>query len=350
MTQRVLVTGGAGFIGSHLVDALVERGDEVVVFDDLSGGLASNVHPAAQLVVGSVVDPVAVERLFTSGFDIVYHLAAYAAEGLSHFIKRFNYQNNVVGSMIIVNAAVNHSVKHLVFTSSAAVYGAAQLPTTESTAPEPEDSYGIAKLTVERELAITERLFGLSYTIFRPHNVFGERQNVADRYRNVVGIFMRQVLEGRPMSVFGDGRQTRAFTHVSRILDAMLAAPHLPGARNEVFNIGAEQSVSVANLADLVRHTLGAPYHPIKHLPAREEVLHVLPDHTKARAVFGEPIGLGLEAGIQAMAAEAPAQILRPEPTFPRIEISRNLPAAWYLPPEGIGAATAVEDKDARDE
>ena len=212
-----LVTGGAGFIGSHVAEHLLGMGHRVVVLDDLSGGFAENVPAGAIFVQGSILDHELIERLFQEHhFDYVYHLAAYAAEGLSHFIKRFNYNNNVVGSVNLVNAAVNHEVKCFVFTSSIAVYGAGQSPMTEDMTPMPEDSYGIAKYAIEQELKVSHEMFGLDYVIFRPHNVYGERQNIGDRYRNVVGIFMNQLLQGQPMTVFGDGEQKRAFTSITR--------------------------------------------------------------------------------------------------------------------------------------
>src|SRR5581483_3302932 len=155
-----LVTGGAGFIGSHVAEELLNSGHDLTVLDDLSGGCLGNVPAAAEFVHGSICDPNLVDKLFARRhFDYVYHLAAYAAEGLSHFIKRFNYTNNLIGSINLINAAVNHAVKCFVFTSSIAVYGAGQTPMTESMIPLPEDSYGISKLAVERELHVTHEMF-----------------------------------------------------------------------------------------------------------------------------------------------------------------------------------------------
>ena len=174
-------------------------------------------------------------------FQYVFHLAAYAAEGLSHYIKRFNYENNLIGSVNLINESINHGVRCFVFTSSIAVYGTGrELPLTEQTIPSPEDPYGVAKLAVEQELAVSQQHFGLDYVIFRPHNVYGERQNIADKYRNVVAIFMNQLLQGRPMTVFGDGRQTRAFTYISDVASLIARSVDIPAARNRVFNIGSD--------------------------------------------------------------------------------------------------------------
>src|SRR5215210_1067350 len=218
----ILVTGGAGFIGAHLARSLSGSGSEVIVLDDLSGGFKENVEPGSALVEGSILDVELIERLFAEHrFERVYHCAAYAAEGLSHFIKRFNFENNVIGSVNLINAAINHGTDCFVFMSSIAVYGAGQLPLRESTPPTPEDSYGIAKYAVEQELAVSHEMFGLDYVVFRPHNVYGELQNIGDRYRNVLGIFINQIMNGEPLSIFGDGEQTRAFTYVGDIVRAI---------------------------------------------------------------------------------------------------------------------------------
>ena len=188
-----LVTGGAGFIGSHIVAELLSRGHEVIVLDDLSGGFKENVPKGAEFIEGSVLDYELVDQLVKGkSIKYIFHLAAYAAEGLSHFIKRFNYNNNLIGSINLINAAVNHGVKCFVFTSSIAVYGGAQLPMSEKMIPMPEDSYGIAKYAVELDLEESHKMFSLNYIIFRPHNVYGENQNIGDRYRNVIGIFINQ--------------------------------------------------------------------------------------------------------------------------------------------------------------
>jgi UDP-glucose 4-epimerase len=327
---KALVTGGAGFLGAHLTRALLDAGDDVVVLDDLSGGFRENVDARAPLVEGSIVDHALVDGLFArERFDRVYHLAAYAAEGLSHFIKRFNHTNNVIGSVNLINASVNHGVDCLVFTSSIAVYGGAQLPMSESLTPEPEDSYGIAKLAIERELAVTREMFGLDYVVFRPHNVYGELQNIGDRYRNVLGIFVNQIMRGEPLSIFGDGEQTRAFSYVADVIPAIAAAPSTEGARGEVFNIGAEAPCSVNDLADAVRRAMGVPDHPVVHHEERNEVKHAFSDHSKAAAVFGAPPATPLDEGVRRMAEWAREHGARSTEPFAEIEIERNLPPSW---------------------
>src|SRR5262245_23313155 len=189
MNERVLVTGAAGFIVAHVARHCGSLGMRVVGLDDLSGGFADNVPAGVEFVRGSVTDAALVARLFeTHRFTYVYHLAAYAAEGLSHFIRRYNYETNLIGSINLINESVKHDVSCFVFTSSIAVYGANQTPMTEELIPRPEDPYGISKYSVELDLQAAHEMFGLRYVIFRPHNVYGELQNIADRYRNVIGI------------------------------------------------------------------------------------------------------------------------------------------------------------------
>jgi len=329
MSPVSLVTGGAGFMGSHVADELLVLGHEVVVLDDLSGGFPDNVPEQATFVEGSVTDHVLVNELFEKhGFDYVFHLAAYAAEGLSHFIKRFNYENNLIGSVNLINASVNHSVKCFVFTSSIAVYGANQLPMTEETLPMPEDSYGIAKLAVEMDLQESLRMFDLNYIVFRPHNVYGERQNTGDKYRNVIGIFINQLMQDQPMTVFGDGEQTRAFTHIADIAPVIAKSVHVPAAYNQVFNLGADRPYTVNSLAEVVAAAMGKECRKL-HLDARKEVTHAFSTHDKAEQVFGARASIDLEQGVKRMVDWALKVGPRKTKEFENIEIPKNLPRSW---------------------
>jgi UDP-glucose 4-epimerase len=326
-----LVTGAAGFIGAHVTRALLERGRVgVVALDDLSGGFADNLPPEVQLVAGSVTDTSLIDRLFREHhIRYVFHLAAYAAEGLSHFIRRFNYTNNVIGSMNLINAAVVHEIDCFVFTSSIAAYGPIASPMRETDAPEPEDPYGIAKLSVELDLAAARRVFGLRYVIFRPHNVYGEYQNLGDPYRNVIGIFMNQIMERKPMTIFGDGTQQRAFSYVGDIVPAIAESPWVHDAACQVFNIGAEVPYTVSELASTVAAAMAVPNHPIEHLPPRPEVHTAYSDHGKAERVFGAQRQTPLDAGIRRMAEWARAGGVRSSRPFQGVEVTRQLPERW---------------------
>jgi UDP-glucose 4-epimerase len=324
-----IVTGGAGFIGAHVAEHLLKIGHEVVVLDDLSGGFQENVPKGAEFVEGSILDHQLVDRLFDwNRFDYVFHLAAYAAEGLSHFIKRFNYTNNVIGTVNLINASVNFGAKHFVFTSSIAVYGAGQSPMTEQMIPMPEDSYGIAKLACEQELRATHEMFGLNYTIFRPHNVYGEKQNIGDRYRNVVGIFMNQNLKRESMTIFGDGEQQRAFTHIDDVAPIIAEAVNVPDAINETFNIGADVPFTVNELARIVAEAMTSELR-VEHLPPRNEVKIAFSDHSKAERVFGQRNKVSLGDGIRRMAEWVKSHGSRESSVFENIEILEKLPPSW---------------------
>ena len=328
--NNILVTGGAGFIGSHVAEALVNKNKQVTVLDDLSGGFRENVISGAEFIQGSINDNALVMELFEKNkFEYVFHLAAYAAEGLSHFIKRFNYNNNLIGSVNLINASVNYGVKCFVFSSSIAIYGTGpELPMTEETPPHPEDSYGIAKLAVEQELRACKEMFNLDYIIFRPHNVFGERQNIGDKYRNVVGIFMNQILQNKPMSVFGDGEQTRAFSYIADVAPVIAESIDMPAAYNQIFNIGADQHYSVNQLANSVANAMGVVPNVV-HLPARNEVINAYSSHEKFRKVFGERELISLDDGLAKMADWVKQHGARSSSKFENIEISKNFPKAW---------------------
>lgn len=328
--SNILVTGGAGFIGSHVTEELVKRGHAVTVLDDLSGGFLDNVIKGSAFIKGSIENVALINNLFAErSFDYVYHLAAYAAEGLSHFIKRFNYNNNLIGSVNLINASINYGVKCFVFTSSIAVYGSSpELPMTEAAQPHPEDSYGIAKLAVEQELIACKEMFGLDYVIFRPHNVYGERQNIGDKYRNVVGIFMNQILQGKPMTAFGDGEQTRAFSYIRDMSPIMAEAIETPEAYNQVFNIGADQPYSINQLARATARAMGVEPE-IAYVPARNEVVHAYSSHEKVQRVFGERPLHTLEEGLATMAAWVKEHGARKSSEFENVEVRKNFPAAW---------------------
>ncbi len=324
-----MLTGGAGFIGSHVVDRLIAMGKNVIVLDDLSGGFAENINPKATFIKGSILN----NKLITSIFDdqridYIFHLAAYAAEGLSHYIKRYNYKNNVIGSINLINAAVNYNVKCFVFTSSIAVYGSNPCPMTEEMSPLPQDSYAIAKWAVEQELKISRDLFGLNYIIFRPHNVYGERQNIGDKYRNVIGIFMNQIMNAEPLTIFGSGKQTRAFTYIKDTAPVIASSVFAEDAYNQIFNVGADEPFSVNKLAREVSKAMGV-VHKVRHVAEREEVQEAYCSHEKVQNVFNFKAQYTLSEGLRRMANWAKRHGTRKSKRFKNIEICKNLPPVW---------------------
>jgi len=331
----VLVTGAAGFIGSHVAAVCAEKGMKVVAIDDMSGGFASNIPDGIEFIKGDLKNETFVEELFMEHghFEYVFHLAAYAAEGMSHFIRGFNYKNNLVASVYLLNWAVKTKVNCFVFTSSIAVYGTGQLPLKEETIPRPEDPYGIGKYAFELDLQAAHEMFGIDYVIFRPHNVYGPNQNIWDRYRNVIGIFMNQILSGKQMTIFGDGLQTRAFSYVDDVVKPIAMAPLQKGARNHVFNVGADKPYTVKHLSKVVGKAMGLedPEARTDHLDPRLEVVHAASDHTKLRCFFPNlPDAVDLETGIGKTVTwvNDVGKTLSPV-EFDRVEVMKNMPKSW---------------------
>lgn len=324
-----LVTGGAGFIGSHVAVHLLRLNHSVIILDDLSGGFQENIPSQAIFIKGSITNEVLVNELFAKhNFDFVYHLAAYAAEGLSHFIRKYNYENNLIGSINLINASVNYEVKRFIFTSSIAVYGSQEVPLKESQKPQPEDPYGIAKYAVEMDLENAQKLFGLDYTIFRPHNVYGPHQNIGDTYRNVVGIFMNQLLRGEPLTIFGDGQQTRAFTFIDDVAPYIAESYAFAKAKNKTLNIGSDTEITVSHLAQEVQKAMGSSTE-ITNLDQRKEVVHAYADHSKFKEIFNPKTSTSLEEGLTKTATWVKQHGARESSTFDTIEIKKNLPESW---------------------
>ena len=324
-----LVTGGAGFLGSHVANELLAMNHSVVIVDDLSGGFISNIPRQAIFIEGSILDEELIEELFAQyKFDYVYHLAAYAAEGLSHFIKNFNYRNNLIGSSNLINASINHAVKCFVFTSSIAVYGNQPPPMSEEMLPTPEDPYGIAKYAVELDLQSSLRQFGLNHIIFRPHNVYGPQQNIGDRYRNVIGIFMNQILKNEPLTIFGDGSQTRAFSYIDDVAPYIARSVEIKEAYNQRFNIGSNDIHSLNELADFVSKAMNSET-SISYLSKRNEVTHAVANHDKFEKTFSVRNPITLEEGLSKMAKWVQVVGSIPTSKFSNLEITRGLPDGW---------------------
>lgn len=324
-----LVTGGAGFIGSHVAQELINKGIEVIILDDLSGGFKRNIPASATFLKGSITDSGLIHELFTQHkIDYVFHLAAYAAEGLSHFIRKFNYSNNVIGSVNLINASVKNNIKQFVFTSSIAVYGSGQIPFTEASTPQPEDPYGIAKYTVELDLKAAHQQFGLNYTIFRPHNVYGIRQNLSDPYRNVIGIFMRSMLNNQPLPVFGNGEQTRAFTPINTVVDQICESIKNPSCLNQIINTGHDYAISINNLIKTLSEIAELKLE-VKHLEARNEVLNAVSDHTRANNTFKNLPNTTIEEALLEMWQWAKQLDIAPPKKFEEIELEKYMPTNW---------------------
>jgi UDP-glucose 4-epimerase len=314
-TQRikVIVTGCAGLLGFNLCRYLLQNNFFVVGIDDLSGGLAENLEKLEEFEnfkfyrINLTKEEQLNDLFIHFNPYAVFHFAAYAAEVLSPFVRKYNYTNNVVASMNVINASIEADVKRFVFASSIAVYGdqPRSLPFKEDLQPKPKDSYGIAKYAVEMDLQNAQEQFGLNYTILRPHNVIApEGQNIFDKYRNAVGIWMRQVMNGEDITIFGDGLQTRAFSDFTNYLDAILELPFNPAAENQIINIGSDKEISIleaANKVLAIGKAIGFEKSKIIHLPARNETKHAFCSHEKAKELLGLKDSTNLDKLIKEM-------------------------------------------------
>ena len=287
--QSVIITGCAGLLGSHMSRHLLKRGYRVIGIDNLSGGYEDLLPDDENFVFynfnleSSTECPSRLDVIFEEEDPLAcYHFAAYAAEGLSAFIRHFNYTNNVLSSVNVINACIKRDCK-IVFTSSLAVYGEARTPFKEDMIPNPIDPYGIAKYTVEMDLEQASRQFGLKYTIIRPHNVVGIYQNIWDKYRNVVGIFIRRALDNEPMLVYGDGEQVRAFSDIQYYMEPFEKL--IDCCDGEIFNLGSDQTHTLNELANLVKRAAkgNGVSATIEHVEPRHEAKYAFCDHSKAK-------------------------------------------------------------------
>ncbi|HIF38020.1 MAG TPA: NAD-dependent epimerase/dehydratase family protein [Gemmatimonadetes bacterium] len=283
---HVLVTGAAGLLGSHLTDFLILQGHKVTGLDNLSGGYLENVNSQCNFIRLDLTNASAVDAIMkVFQFDYVYHFAAYAAVGLSPFIRNFNYQNNVLASVNLINGCIKYDVRKFIFASSMDVYGEQSPPFEEDMVPRPTDPYGIAKYAVEMDLQNAGEQFGLNYTIIRPHNVIGPRQNIWDRYRNVAGIWIRKAMTGDPLTIYGDGTQRRAFSDVKYYMDPFYQLMRNELTDCETINIGADQDYSINELAEIVQnvaHQKMGIRPRLEYLEPRNEVHKMWCNHDKA--------------------------------------------------------------------
>ena len=326
--MRCLVTGGAGFIGSHVADILISRGHTVLIVDDELGGFKCNVNPAAEWLRIPVEE---LPRGALDGIDVIYHLAALAAEGLSMFAPTINATRNFVAFSRLIAEAVKADVKRFVFTSSMAVYGHnPNLPFDESQPVSPSDPYGIAKASCEQMLQVYGKQFNMDYVILRPHNVFGPRQNMADPYRNVIGIFLRQILEGNPLTVYGDGRQSRAFSHIDDIVECIVDAGLSSEVNREIINLGSAQPRSILDVVISLEQILGRKL-DVHHLPPRlADAREAYCTTAKSESLLNYEDRTDFDAGLRDMLKWAQQlEIGTPRWRSEWIEITQSIPAHW---------------------
>ena len=300
--SKVLITGVAGLIGSHMAEYLLSERYHVYGIDNLSGGYLENIPKGVVFNHADLSNQKWLRWFFKEKKpDYVYHFAAYAAEGLSPFIRNFNYSNNILSSVNIINECIRHNIKKIVFTSSMAVYGKGDPPFKEDQQPSPEDPYGISKYAVEMDLEQARRQFGLNYSIVRPHNVIGIRQNIWDRYRNVIGIWIRRILRGESITIFGDGKQKRAFSDIKFCLEPLRKL--LTECNGEILNIGSDREYTLNEVADILQEVAGefGFRADIEHLEERHEVKNAYCNHAKARDLLNFIDGTNLRETMREM-------------------------------------------------
>ena len=300
--MNILITGVAGLLGSRLADWIIENKPEVNVIgiDNLSGGYIDNVNSKVIFYKLDLVSNSLFEIFKKYKFDYVFHFAAYAAEGLSPFIRGFNYDNNLKSTARIVNQCILNDVKRLVFTSTMAVYGHGEKKVfDESQIPCPIDPYGVAKYACEMDIKIAGEQHGLDWCIIRPHNVYGIKQNIWDKYRNVLGIWMYQHLNNKPMTIFGSGNQTRAFSYIDDSLEPLWKSAVEPLASKEIINLGGIKSVSILEANKVLKDVIGDG--KTIFLEGRHEVEHAIPTFQKSIDILGFNHDTDLKEGLSEM-------------------------------------------------
>jgi len=328
--MKVLITGVAGLLGSRLADWIIENKPEVEVIgvDDLSGGYEENINPKVKFWQMNLTEH-PIENIFEShDIDYVFHFAAYAAEGLSPFIRCYNYDNNLKSTAKIVNECIKHNVKRLVFTSSLAVYGHGEGGIfDEEQQQSPIDPYGVAKYACEMDIKIANEQHGLDYCIIRPHNVYGIKQNIWDKYRNVLGIWMYQYLKGEDITIFGDGEQTRAFSYIDDILEPLWNSAIRPEASQEVINLGGVEEISINEASSLLLQVIGNGKR--SYLEARHEVKHSIPTFEKSIYLLGFEHKTSMKDGLKQMWEWAKEQPMRERFVWSEYELDKGMCSYW---------------------
>ncbi len=308
-SDKILVTGAAGFMGSHIVDALIEAGYDVYGVDDLSGGSLDNLSEGAKkgFKQADISERfVAEDIVFDIKPDVIFHLAANAREGASFFQPLNIVQRNYLAYMNILEPAIKQGLDKVILFSSMAVYGNQRAPFSEEKERKPADIYGINKAAMEHTTELLSKVHDFRYTIIRPHNVFGIRQSLRDPYRNVIGIFMNRIMRGEPLYIYGDGEQMRAFSYIEDSLPCY--AKCLDRADGEIINIGGKQPISINVLRRRVclEMDVNPVTYPTKYLPDRpHEVKMAWCTYKKSEEMLGYEERMGLVTGIKKMAVWA---------------------------------------------
>ena len=299
--MKVLVTGGAGFIGSHLVERLVSEGHEVSVLDSFTTGKRQNLDPFRGRITiheNDVRDSAAVDRA-VEGCELVFHEAAVVSVPYSVEHPQETHDVNIQGTLNVLLAARKSGVRRVVFASSAAVYGEEPtLPKSETMVPEPISPYGVEKLTAEHYLRTFARLYGVETVALRYFNVFGPRQDPASPYSGVISVFVRRLLSRQPISIFGDGQQSRDFVNVADVVQANLLAAHAPAASGHVYNVARGDRTTLLELATTLGRVVGTAVAPTLAPERAGDIRHSQATIERARRELGYEPRVDLETGL----------------------------------------------------
>ena len=328
---KILITGVAGLLGSRLSDWIIENTNyEVIGVDDLSGGYAENINKKVNFYNFNLTNLKKLKEVFMKeNIEIVYHFAAYAAEGLSPFIRKFNYENNVIASTNLITCSIEFNIKRFIFASSMAVYGDKyEPPFHEDLLQAPIDPYGVAKYAVEMDLKIASHQHGLNYTIIRPHNFYGINQNIWDKYRNVLGIWMYQILNKESPTIFGDGSQVRAFSYVDDSVIPFWNASQNDNCKGEIINLGGTKEYSISDACNILINVTGQNIKPV-FLEPRHESKYAWATWDKSVELLDFKHKVCLEEGTAKMWEWAKKQPNRERFLWPEYELNKGIYEYW---------------------
>jgi len=327
--MRVLITGVAGFLGSRLADWIIEHipDAEDIGIDNLSGGYKENLHDLVEFFPIDILDEKISEVFSTYRPDYVFHFAAFAAEGLSPFVRSHNYRNNLEATSKIVTECIKNDVTRLIFSSTMGVYGDNPTPFYESDQPNPIDPYGIAKYACELDIRVAGEHHGLDWCIIRPHNVYGVKQNIWDRYRNVLGIWMYQHINGLPMTIYGDGEQTRAFSYIDDCLEPLWKSSQESSCSKQIINLGGTKHYSMNEANEIIREVMGGG--TLSYKEKRYEVKNAYSSYQKSIDLLGYNDKTSLIDGLTTMWNWVKTQPNRVSKGFNHYELDKGLYSFW---------------------